>query len=67
MLIPQTRARHFTVAVKSDDVDVDFKAISAPTVPEPRSVGWVIEDLQNKPSFRLNLLQATSCDEGESG
>ena len=48
--IPQTRARHFTVAVKSDDVDVDFKAISAPTVPEPRSVGWVIEDLQNKPA-----------------
>ena len=46
--IPQTRARHFTVAVKSDDVDIDFKAISAPTVSEPRSVGWVIEDLQNK-------------------
>jgi DNA (cytosine-5)-methyltransferase 1 len=46
--IPQTRARHFTVAVKSADVDIDFKAISAPTVSEPRSVGWVIEDLQNK-------------------
>ncbi len=46
--IPQTRARHFTVAVKSDDVHIDFKAISAPTVSEPRSVGWVIEDLQHK-------------------
>ena len=46
--IPQTRARHFTVAVKSKDVNVDFKTISAPTVSEPRSVGWVIEDLQNR-------------------
>ncbi len=48
--IPQTRARHFTVAVKSDYVDVNFKAISAPTVPEPRPVGWVIDDLQDKPA-----------------
>ena len=45
--IPQTRARHFTVAVKSDDVDVDFKATCAHARAEVG--GWVIEDLQTSP------------------
>jgi DNA (cytosine-5)-methyltransferase 1 len=46
--VPQTRARHFTVALNSPNANVDFDQFSKPTVPEARSVGWVIEDLQNK-------------------
>jgi DNA (cytosine-5)-methyltransferase 1 len=61
--VPQTRARHFTVAVKRKDVDVDvdvdFKTISAPTVSEPRSVGWVIEDLQNTPMTSDSIFYKT--------
>lgn len=46
--IPQTRARHFTVAVKAQLADVEFEQFAESTVTEPRSVGWVIQDLQNK-------------------
>ena len=63
--IPQTRARHFTVAVKSKDVNVDFKTISAPTVSEPRSVGWVIKICKTGRLFRPAFLQNSPCDQGE--
>lgn len=46
--IPQTRARHFTVGINEPLADVTFEQFSKPTVKDARSVGWVIEDLQNK-------------------
>ena len=46
--IPQTRARHFTVGINEPLADVTFEQFSKPTVKEARSVGWVIEDLQDK-------------------
>jgi DNA (cytosine-5)-methyltransferase 1 len=46
--IPQTRARHFTVAIREQSANVEFEQFSQPTVGQSRSVGWVIDDLQNK-------------------
>ena len=46
--IPQTRARHFTVAVLNEDVDVSFEQFSKPTTIIPRTLRWAIDDLQGK-------------------
>ena len=46
--IPQTRARHFTVGINEPHADVTFEQFSKPTVKDARSVGWVIDDLQNR-------------------
>jgi DNA (cytosine-5)-methyltransferase 1 len=42
--IPQTRVRHFTVAVK-DGNDFSFDEIGDPTFESPRPVSWAIADL----------------------
>ena len=46
--IPQTRARHFTVAVLNENVDISFEQFSKPTTIIPRTLRWAIDDLQGK-------------------
>ena len=46
--IPQTRTRHFTVAVLDPSVDMEFEQFSKQTVENPRTVGWAIDDLQGE-------------------
>ncbi len=44
--IPQTRVRHFTVAVRMKGANVSFNQFSEPTVKTPRNLEWAINDLQ---------------------
>ncbi|WP_338173897.1 DNA cytosine methyltransferase [Candidatus Poseidonia alphae] len=48
--IPQTRVRHFTVAIKGSHPDFSFTAIAAPTHKQPRDLRWAIGDLNTKDS-----------------
>ena len=46
--IPQTRARHFTVAIKGSHPDFSFADIATPTHKQPRDLKWAIGDLDTK-------------------
>ena len=46
--VPQTRARHFTVAIKGSHPNFSFAEISAPTRKKSRDLRWAIGDLNTK-------------------
>jgi len=51
--IPQTRIRHFTIAVRKKGIDFSFDHINSKMVSEPRPVSWAIGDLFGNTNEKL--------------
>jgi len=46
--VPQTRTRHFTVAVMNSSADITFEQFSKSTIANPRTIEWAIDDIQGE-------------------